>query len=65
MALTKTDTLNYRGELFLVGQYQTPFIRAISGRSARSNSFVFPMAQPYSLASASQPDITEDASVVA
>ena len=65
MATTKSDTLNYRGELFLVGQNQTPFIRAIGLRAARSSSFVFPMAQPYSLASASQPDITEDASIVA
>lgn len=65
MATTLSDTLNYRGELFLVGQNATPFIRAISGRAARSNSFVFPMAQPYSLASASQPAITEDASITA
>lgn len=65
MATTKSDTLNYRGELFLVGQNQTPFIRAIGGRAARSASFVFPMAQPWSLASASQPAITEDASITA
>jgi hypothetical protein len=65
MATAKSDTLNYRGELFLIGQNQTPFIRAIGGRSARSNSFVFPMAQPWSLGAASQPDITEDASILA
>lgn len=65
MALTKSDTLNYRGELFLIGQNQTPFLRAIGGRAARSASFVFPMAQPWALNSASQPAITEDASIVA
>jgi hypothetical protein len=65
MALTKSDTLNYRGELFLIGQNQTPFIRAIGGQSARSASFVFPMAQPWALNAASQPAITEDASVTA
>lgn len=65
MATTKSDTLNYRGELFLVGAYQTPFIRAIAGKAKRTNSFLFPMAQPYSLTSASQPAITEDASIVA
>lgn len=65
MALTKTDTLNYRGELFLSGQNKTPFLNAISGRSMRSSSFTYSMAQPWALASASQPAITEDASVVA
>jgi hypothetical protein len=65
MALTKTDALNYRGELFLSGQNKTPFLNAIYGRSMRSSSFVFPMAQPWALAGASQPAITEDASVVA
>jgi hypothetical protein len=65
MATTTSDTLNYRGELFLIGQNQTPFLRAISGRAARSASFVFPMAQPWALNSASQPAITEDASIIA
>lgn len=65
MATTKSDTLNYRGELFLVGAYQTPFIRAISGNAKRASSFTFPMAQPWSLTAASQPAITEDASIIA
>jgi len=65
MALTKTDTLNYRGELFLIGQNQTPFLRTIAGRAARSNAFVFPMAQPWALNAAAQPAITEDDSVAA
>lgn len=63
MSITKSDTLNYRGELFLVGQNKTPFLNAIAGRAMRSNSFVFSMAQPWSVSSASQPAITEDASV--
>lgn len=65
MATTLSDTLNYRGQLFLIGQNQTPFIKMIGGNSKRSSSFVFPMAQPYALSSASQPAITEDASIVA
>jgi hypothetical protein len=63
MAMTKSDTLNYRGELFLVGQNKTPFLNAIAGRSMRSSSFAFSMAQPWALSGASQPAITEDASV--
>ena len=65
MALAKSDTLNYRGELFLIGANQTPFINMIGGRAVRASSFTFPMAQPWALSSASQPAITEDASVSA
>lgn len=65
MSITLSDTLNYRGELFLVGQNRTPFLNAIAGRSMRSNAFVYSMAQPWALNAASQPAITEDASVVA
>jgi hypothetical protein len=62
MAITKSDTLNYRGELFLVGQNRTPFLNAISGKAKRASSFTFPMAQPYALTAASQPAIDEEAS---
>lgn len=65
MAMTDTSALNYRGELFLVGQNRTPFLNAIAGRSMRSSSFVYSMAQPWSLNSASQPSITETASAAA
>lgn len=62
MALTKSDTLNYRGPLFQIGANQTPFLNLISGRSYRSASFAFPMGQTWTPGSASQPSITEDAS---
>lgn len=65
MATTLTSTLNYRGELFLIGQNRTPFLNAIAGNAKRSASFVYSMAQPWSLNAASQPAITEDASIVA
>ena len=31
MALTKSDILNYRGNLYIVGQNQTPFLSMIGG----------------------------------
>jgi len=68
MALTDRDTtFNYLGELFLVGNYKTPFMNMIGGigglRSKKTKSMIFPMAQPYSLGSAAIPTITEDALV--
>jgi hypothetical protein len=67
MAYTDREDLNYLGELFLVGAYQTPFLNMIGGvdgqNSKVSRSFKFPVAQPWALNSASQPAITEAASV--
>jgi len=62
MATTKTDTANYRGELFLIGANQTPFLSMIGGLNGglRSTSFNFPLAQPWSLSSASQDVQSED-----
>lgn len=70
MALTDRDTtFNYLGELFLVGNYKTPFMNAIGGisgaRSKKTQSMIFPCAQPYSLGSAAIPAIDEDALVTA
>lgn len=67
MAYTDSEDLNYRGELFLIGQYRTPFLTMMGGMGAgkRANSFLFPLAQPWSLSSASQPAITEAASATA
>lgn len=67
MAYTDTEDLNYRGELFLIGAYQTPFLSMMGGIGAgmRSNSFIFPLAQPYGLSAASQPAITEAVSAAA
>jgi hypothetical protein len=64
MALTDRDTtFNYLGELFLVGNYKTPFLNMIGGalgaRSKQTRSMIFPVAQPYSLNSAAIPAFTE------
>jgi hypothetical protein len=68
MALTDRDTtFNYLGDLFLVGNYKTPFLNMIGGmmgnRSKKTASMIFPVAQPYTLGSAAVPAITEDALV--
>jgi len=65
MAFTDRDDLNYLGILYEIGGYQTPLLTAIGGLNAGSTSsaFTFPVAQPYSLTGASQPAITETASV--
>ena len=65
MALTDRDTtFNYLGELFLVGNYKTPFLNAIGGplgaNSKKTTSMIFPVAQPYSLNAAAIPAIDED-----
>jgi hypothetical protein len=67
MARTDTSTLNYRGELFLIGANQTPFLNMIGGLSGgmRSTSFRFPIGQSYSLAAASQDVQSEVGSVAA
>lgn len=65
MAYTDREDLNYIGQLYLIGANQTPFLNMIGGMNMgkTAKSFLFPVAQPYSLASASQPAITEAASV--
>jgi hypothetical protein len=67
MAYTDADTANYRGELYLIGNYQTPFLSSIGGLNTgeRSASFEFPLAQPYSLDSASQNVQSEDTAAAA
>lgn len=70
MALTDRDTsINYLGELFLVGAYQTPFLNMCGGlgggRSKVTRSMIFPLAQPYTLGSAAIPALDEDALVAA
>ena len=61
------DDPNYLGELFLIGANQTPFLNMIGGlgggRTKVTRSFSFPISQPWSLAGASQPAITEGESV--
>lgn len=65
MAYADREDLNYLGQLFLIGANQTPFLNMIGGLGGGkvSKSFLFPVAQPYSLTAASQPAITEANSV--
>lgn len=67
-ANTQEDS-NYLGELFLVGAYQTPFLNMAGGidgtRAKITRSFQFPVAQPWSLRAAGQPEVTEAGSVTA
>lgn len=65
MALTDRDTsLNYLGELFMVGAKQTPFLNAIGGvggqNAVLTRSTVFPLVQTWTPAAASIPAIDED-----
>lgn len=62
------DNPNYVGELYLIGANQTPFLNMIGGLTAGANTvtgFQFPLAQPWALNAASQPAITETASLTA
>jgi len=65
MAYTDREDLNYLGQLYLIGANQTPFLQMMGGTNTgkQTNSFLFPVAQPWALTSASQPAITEAASV--
>ena len=70
MALTDRDTsLNYLGELFMVGAQQTPFLNRIGGiggaNAKLTKSTIFPIGQTWSPAAASIPAIDEDEFVTA
>lgn len=60
---------NYVGELYLIGANQTPFLSMIGGLEGTGvktvKDFEFSLDQNYSLESASQPAITETASLTA
>lgn len=64
---TKWNLPNYLGELFCIGANQTPFLNMIGGIGGAkvSPSMEFPTAQPWALNAASQPAITETASLTA
>lgn len=50
MAYTDREDLNYLGQLYLIGQTQTPFLNmigALTGGGKVSNSFNFPIAQTW------------------
>lgn len=57
MAYTDREDLNYLGQLYLIGANQTPFLNMVGGLTGGgkvSNSFNFPIAQPWSLRAADQ-----------
>jgi hypothetical protein len=60
---------NYIGELYNVGNNQTPFLNMLGGINGGgirvTNSWEFPVAQTWALETASQPAITETASLTA
>jgi len=68
-AATVWNCPNYTGELYLIGANQTPFLNMIGGlqgnRVKTVAHFEFPLNQNWALESASQPAITETASLTA
>lgn len=64
---TSFNLPNYAGELFTASPKKTPFLSMIGGLSGgkTSNSFEFTTGQEYSLPEASQPEISENASLTA
>lgn len=68
-AATVWNCPNYTGELYMIGANQTPFLNMIGGLQGGNirtvTDFQFALAQPWALESASQPAITETASLTA
>jgi hypothetical protein len=68
-AATIWNCPNYTGELYLIGANQTPFLNMIGGLQGGMvrtvSSFEYPLAQPWALEAASQPEVTETASLTA
>ena len=68
-ATTVWNCPNYTGELYMIGANQTPFLNMIGGLQGGMvrtvGDFQFPLAQPWALEAASQPAITETASLTA
>ena len=63
MAYTDREDLNYLGQLFLIGANKTPLLNMIGGLTGggkTTRSFKFPVAQPWSLDSATQ-NVTSEA----
>ena len=67
MAYTDREDLNYLGDLYLIGQYATPFLSMIGGLNGGKtySHFKFPVAQPWSLQAASQDTQSEATSAAA
>jgi hypothetical protein len=68
-AATVWNCPNYVGELYMIGANQTPYLNLIGGLQGANvrtvGDFQFALAQPWALESASQPAITETASLTA
>lgn len=68
-AATAWNCPNYVGELYMIGANQTPFLNMIGGLQGAGvrtvSAFEFPLAQPWALEAASQPSVTETASLTA
>lgn len=68
-AATVWNCPNYTGELYLIGANRTPFLNMIGGLQGNTvrtvAAFQYPLAQPWALEAASQPAITETASLTA
>lgn len=57
MAYTDREDLNYLGQLYLIGAYQTPFLNMIGGLTGggkQTSAFNFPITQPWALRAADQ-----------
>lgn len=68
-AATIWNCPNYTGELYMIGANQTPFLNMVGGLQGGNirtiSDFQFALAQPWALEAASQPAITETASLTA
>lgn len=68
-AATSWNCVNYTGELYLIGANKTPFLNMAGGLQGNRIRIVkdmqFPLAQPWALESAAQPEITETDSLTA
>ena len=62
-AATSWNCPNYTGELYMIGANQTPFLNMVGGLQGGAirtvSDMQFPLAQPWALEAASQPNITE------
>lgn len=68
-AATVWNCPNYTGELYMIGANQTPFLNMVGGLQGgvvrTVADFQFPLAQPWALEAASQPNISETDSLTA
>jgi hypothetical protein len=60
MAQTDSDTVNYRGVLYLYGKSKAPFLNAIGARTKRTSGWTFPVAAPWTLSAGAQTTQSED-----